>query len=172
MRRLKGHNRLQSTLRQLHPMVPMPVMIRLNRIEADNRRRAKKKGCEREKFSFISVCEEQDWKCSICGKPMNWTLTGNDPNAISLDHVIGLAQGGSHTRKNAAAAHRLCNSQKGHTFDAPNAAKVKRLQGKTGQQARRKRNGSKLQSRGFSEPPENYVSPLSKNHPNYRGKMR
>lgn len=147
--RLAHHTRLENALRQLHPMVPMFALKRLNRIEKANRARARRKGCDFEPFDFVKVCQEQDWICAICGEPMDWYAHGDEPMSISLDHVTGLAQGGAHNRKNAAATHKQCNIEKARIFDAPNAAKCKRMAGETGQYARRKKNGSKMKSRSL-----------------------
>lgn len=45
--------------------------------------------------------------CWICGLP------GTPADPLTLDHVLARANGGVHSRANARAAHRSCNSAKG-----------------------------------------------------------
>lgn len=54
----------------------------------------------------LEIAERDGWKCHICGKRVtkkNW----------SLDHLVPLSKGGSHTPENVALAHRICNSRRG-----------------------------------------------------------
>ena len=58
--------------------------------------------------------------CYLCGKPCDW----NDhtwskycgPTYPSIDHIIPLSKGGSHTWENIGVAHILCNSKKETTL--------------------------------------------------------
>ncbi len=94
---------------------------------------------------------------------------GND--AADFDHITPCAAGGDNSAENCAFLCKPCHRLKS-LVDNRMAKKANRRQGKTGQQARRKRNGSKLQSRGFSKAPAGYVSQLSKKHPRYqKGKL-
>lgn len=53
------------------------------------------------------------WICGICGLAINPDLRWPDPMAVSLDHVVALANGGHHSAANLQAAHLVCNQQKG-----------------------------------------------------------
>ena len=53
--------------------------------------------------------------CQICGKPtdstdMSWGHFG--PLAPTIDHIVALKNGGSHTWDNVQCAHAICNSYK------------------------------------------------------------
>lgn len=134
-----------------YPGVPYSTCARLARVEQSNRRRAHRMGCESMPVDFTLICVEQDWKCCICGEPMNLKHKGDKPNSVSLEHDIALGCGGGHTPWNVKGAHRRCNITKGQEKDGPRAAKLKRMAGETGQYARRKRNGPQIQSRGFDK---------------------
>lgn len=58
-------------------------------------------------------------KCGICGKTVNLKLCRGGPGnridmmAATVDHIIPLACGGSHTWDNVRLAHFMCNSKRG-----------------------------------------------------------
>jgi hypothetical protein len=58
------------------------------------------------------VFERDGWRCGICGRKVNPGLKFPHPRSPSLDHIIALAAGGSHTWDNLQCAHFICNSMK------------------------------------------------------------
>lgn len=59
-----------------------------------------------ERVSHVVVAHRDGWRCAICGGQVtreNW----------SIDHVIPLSKGGSHTYANVVLAHALCNARRG-----------------------------------------------------------
>ena len=66
---------------------------------------------ERQRFTLSDVIERDGWRCGICGKTVDPRAKGRDRK--SLDHVIPICMGGSHTLANAQLAHLGCNSRKG-----------------------------------------------------------
>lgn len=77
-------------------------------------RRARLKNVRREPIDPIKVFERDGWKCHICKKHTPRRLRGTiEDMAPEMDHIIPLAQGGSHTWDNVACACRKCNSGKG-----------------------------------------------------------
>jgi hypothetical protein len=63
-------------------------------------------GAAIERVSHAVVARRDSWCCAICGGPVtrqNW----------SLDHVVPLSKGGSHTYGNVVLAHALCNARRG-----------------------------------------------------------
>jgi predicted nucleic acid-binding Zn ribbon protein len=58
------------------------------------------------------VYERDDWMCGICGLRVDPDLSCPHPHSASLDHIIPLSKGGTHTWDNVQLAHLLCNSRK------------------------------------------------------------
>lgn len=73
----------------------------------------------RQKAAYVSVVRRQriyerdGWRCHLCGKKVRRNRVVPHPLAPVLDHVIPLANGGTHEPANVRTAHFLCNSQKG-----------------------------------------------------------
>lgn len=65
------------------------------------------------KVNYKNVLERDGYWCHICEKAIDPTIKGPRPDALSFDHVIPLARGGSHTEDNLKPAHKTCNSRKG-----------------------------------------------------------
>jgi 5-methylcytosine-specific restriction endonuclease McrA len=73
------------------------------------RRQLREKNAERiegEDVSLDAIFARDNGLCSICRLPV---VRGQ----ASLDHVIPLSEGGSHTEENVRLAHKRCNSKKG-----------------------------------------------------------
>lgn len=75
-------------------------------------RRARKAARPTEKFTDQEIFERDGWRCGICGRRISRRRRWPDPLSVSLDHIVPLALGGSHTRANAQASHLRCNQQK------------------------------------------------------------
>jgi len=62
----------------------------------------------------IKVFERDAWRCGICGAKTNKAMRGTyHPRAPELDHIVALANGGSHTWANVQCSCRACNGRKG-----------------------------------------------------------
>ena len=82
---------------------------------------------------------EQNALCPKCFKPFN--------GDVEYDHDPPLAAGGAdHDEKPMTPLHASCHAIKTKA-DRKVIAKTKRMAGETGQYARRKKNGSQIQSR-------------------------
>jgi 5-methylcytosine-specific restriction endonuclease McrA len=81
------------------------------------RRRARLRGGETEKFSDFEIFDRDGWICGICSQPIDADLKAPDPRSKSLDHVIPIAKGGDHLRSNVHAAHLSCNQSKSDRLD-------------------------------------------------------
>lgn len=78
---------------------------------AAHRRRSRKSGGEI--IYRRRVYDRDRQRCHICGEHIDWSLKSPDPAGFTIDHVVPLSRGGTHTYANVASAHRSCNSAKG-----------------------------------------------------------
>ena len=76
-------------------------------------RRAQKLGTQTEKVKSLTVYERDAWTCGLCSTPVDKNLAHPHPMSASLDHVLPLARGGTHTYTNVQLAHLTCNVSKG-----------------------------------------------------------
>lgn len=77
------------------------------------RRAAKAGATELESFDRVEIYERDGWVCGICRESVDRELAYPDLMSASLDHIVPLALGGSHTRDNVQCAHFICNATKG-----------------------------------------------------------
>jgi hypothetical protein len=77
------------------------------------KRRAIYKRAEAESIDPFDIFERDGWRCHICGcktpKSKRGTYSNNAPE---IDHIVTLADGGSHILSNVACACRKCNQKK------------------------------------------------------------
>ena len=66
-----------------------------------------------EKINHTEVFDAHEWICHLCGLYISRHATKNDWYRVTLDHIIPLSKGGTHTRDNVAPAHWKCNMEKG-----------------------------------------------------------
>ncbi|MGW7657827.1 HNH endonuclease [Streptomyces asiaticus] len=65
-----------------------------------------------EPFAPKDVHERDEWACGLCRRPVDPGLAWPHPMSASVDHILPLSQGGSHTLANVQCAHLSCNSRK------------------------------------------------------------
>ena len=82
------------------------------RREAMQRRRARMRGAFVQRVRRLTIYERDGWYCQICGKSVDRTKQVPHPLAPTIDHILPLAQGGTHEPRNVQCAHFLCNSRK------------------------------------------------------------
>ena len=69
------------------------------------------------RFNPINVLVRDGWRCQLCGKKLKPKHRGTyRDDAPELDHIIPLAQGGEHSKRNTQCACRKCNQKKGSTL--------------------------------------------------------
>lgn len=78
-----------------------------------DKRRAMKRAAYRADVRPSLIYERDGYRCKLCGKRLNMKAAVPHPMAPTIDHIVPLAQGGTHEPANAQAAHFLCNSIKG-----------------------------------------------------------
>lgn len=79
------------------------------RIHKRSRRALKKSNGPVERINPLAVYERDCWRCGICGKKVNPDLQFPHPKSASLDHILPLSKGGTHTWQNVQLAHLRCN---------------------------------------------------------------
>lgn len=72
---------------------------------SEAKRRASKKTTNVENIDIREIIKRDGTICWLC-------LKNCPPDNITLDHIVPLSRGGSHTYENIALAHRECNSKK------------------------------------------------------------
>jgi len=76
-----------------------------------SRRITKSRG---ERFDAVDVLKRDRWRCQLCGKKLSPKHRGTyRDDAPELDHIIPLAAGGEHSKRNTQCACRRCNLSKG-----------------------------------------------------------
>lgn len=92
-----------------------------------HRQRAIRLGVQHERVERMKVFEAANWRCQICDIETPRTLLRDHKHlsAPTLDHVIPLSLGGSHTYSNCQCLCRLCNGRKGNRIiDTTNLSHV------------------------------------------------
>lgn len=80
---------------------------------AGAQRRARLRDVEREPVDPVRVFERDRWRCHMCGIRTPPERRGTfERNAPEMDHIVTLADGGSHTWGNLACSCRACNIAK------------------------------------------------------------
>jgi 5-methylcytosine-specific restriction endonuclease McrA len=60
----------------------------------------------------LHLYEMYDWICHLCKEDIDPMLRFPNKRAATMDHLIPLSRGGTHTWDNVAPAHRDCNEAK------------------------------------------------------------
>lgn len=81
--------------------------------EANRRYRAKKLRAHISAVDVEAVWLRDKSTCHLCGKPVSRDVPWPQWMSPSIDHIIPLARGGSHSMDNIALAHLGCNQSKG-----------------------------------------------------------
>lgn len=85
---------------------------RCARRDERRRYRARRAGSGVRTLTFRTIAERDNWTCQLCGESVDHRLTVPELLAPTLDHIIPLALGDTHTEDNAQLAHFICNSMK------------------------------------------------------------
>ncbi|MFA5671761.1 MAG: HNH endonuclease signature motif containing protein [Synergistaceae bacterium] len=79
-----------------------------------HKQRAQKMGVLYEIFDPVEIFERDGWRCQHCHKKVQWYgESRTNPLYPNLDHIVCLANGGEHTRRNTQLLCRACNNKKG-----------------------------------------------------------
>jgi hypothetical protein len=84
-----------------------------SRSARSNKARAERYGVEYEgNIDPLEILNRDNWLCHICSHPIGQSYVWPDGRSGSMDHVVPVSKGGSHTRDNLKAAHLRCNIHK------------------------------------------------------------
>jgi len=78
-----------------------------------DRRRAVAQGKAAERVFRRAVFDRDQWTCGLCGLAVDPLTRHPSRLSASLDHIVPLGRGGSHTYPNVQLAHLGCNIAKG-----------------------------------------------------------
>jgi 5-methylcytosine-specific restriction endonuclease McrA len=65
-----------------------------------------------DEIDALQVFENHNWICHICEGIIDRELRHPSPKSATLDHVIELRNGGTHTWDNVVPAHKDCNERR------------------------------------------------------------
>jgi len=82
-------------------------------LESNGRRRAAMRTPEIERVDRMAIFKRDQGLCYLCGGPVKPDARRTDPESLSVDHVIPLSKGGSHSEANLRVTHIRCNLRKG-----------------------------------------------------------
>jgi 5-methylcytosine-specific restriction endonuclease McrA len=74
---------------------------------------------EGDEINHLDIFERDNWMCGICGYWIDPQYRFPDHRAATVDHIVPLSCGGTHTFENCQAAHRRCNEAKADGLTSP-----------------------------------------------------
>lgn len=69
-----------------------------------------------DQIDHLTLFELYAWTCYICREPINRHLRNPHRRAATVEHIIPLCKGGTHTWDNVAPSHAECNFRKGDSY--------------------------------------------------------
>jgi hypothetical protein len=66
---------------------------------------------------FVALAKRTNWRCGLCGEPIDFELQYPHPLRATLDHIVPRAKGGTRDMTNLRLAHHACNLTKGDADD-------------------------------------------------------
>lgn len=82
------------------------------RKEIRRRERLKRNGYVDYSIALGKLIKRDKGICKICGGFVDQSVYSNHDNYPSIDHIIPVSKGGTHTWDNVQLAHRKCNREK------------------------------------------------------------
>ncbi len=72
------------------------------------RKRAIRQMTKRAGFEPREIFERDEWRCHLCGEPVDSLLTHPDPKSGCVNLIVPASKGGERTRENVGLAHLTC----------------------------------------------------------------
>lgn len=85
----------------------------IKQVKKDNRLKLAKRNGKYEDITLAILYKRDHGKCYICGKHLILNDKYNRPDAPTIEHVVPICKGGTHTWDNVRLACRACNNAKG-----------------------------------------------------------
>ena len=70
-----------------------------------------------DKIDHLAVFEACNWVCFLCKQTIDRRLRHPHLMAATLEHIVPLSRGGTHTWDNVTASHAKCNFARGDQLD-------------------------------------------------------
>jgi 5-methylcytosine-specific restriction endonuclease McrA len=86
------------------------------RKDIKRRKRLAENGKADYSITLRKVIQKFGLTCALCGKKVNTKVHSNHNDYPSIDHIIPVSKGGTHTWGNVQLAHRGCNSTKNNSL--------------------------------------------------------
>ena len=67
-------------------------------------------------IEHLTLFELHAWTCYVCKKEINKRFRFPHYQGPTVEHIIPLSRGGTHTWDNVAPAHAICNFEKGDSL--------------------------------------------------------
>lgn len=77
-------------------------------------------------ISINEIIKRDGCKCYLCNEDVKLDVHYNNDKAPTIEHVVPIALGGTHTWNNVKVAHRKCNNYKGINMIYPRYPKLSR----------------------------------------------
>jgi HNH endonuclease len=78
-------------------------------LDISHRARARRYGVQHQHVNKLQVYERDEWRCGLCGDPVDREAKWPSAMSASLDHIVPMSAGGSHMYENVQCAHLRCN---------------------------------------------------------------
>lgn len=101
-----------NSCRSAQYRIDNPELSAIHRRDSVRRYRARKFETQVDSFTTHDVRMMHGDICYLCSKKIDFSLKLPNPKSPSLDHVIALSRGGTHTLENVAMTHLDCNVRK------------------------------------------------------------
>lgn len=112
--RARGLCKLHYTREQRRLGLEKPQVWTEKRQEYREQRRARMEGAYAgPKAPRFVIAERDRWICGICGQGIPRVVKHGHPLYLTMDHIIPISLGGTHSPENVQAAHARCNYSKG-----------------------------------------------------------
>lgn len=120
-RQLENKEAYLAYRRQYHKKYFQTVKGRLARQRASSSRRALLRGVDRDRYTIEQLYERDGGHCAICQEAIDKSIRWPKPGALTVEHRIPIALGGSDTLDNVTIAHFSCNLKDSNKIRIKNA---------------------------------------------------